>query len=75
MSVLDDLRDHPRFQDPRDYRDPDVVSFHEAACDAARHAARHPEHYDGLPPAVADALNDINEAVARLSRQIAVAEL
>lgn len=66
MSALEDLADRPRVKDPWDFHDPDVASFHEAACDLAKHMARNPDEYEGLHLPVADLLNDINEAVAAL---------
>lgn len=66
MSALEDLADRPRSEDPWNFHDPEMASFHEAACDLARHMARNPREYEGLPLPVADVLNDINEAVVTL---------
>lgn len=70
MNPLGGLEGHPIFFDPWNYDDPEVQSFHEAACSVARHMASHPEFYGGLSPVTADLLNDINEAVALLAGQL-----
>lgn len=68
--ALSDLADRPNIVDPYDYSDPELRSFHEAACDLARQCALHPERYAALHPEIADRLNAINEAVAGLVREI-----
>jgi hypothetical protein len=60
-----ELLDIPPGMDWRAYTDAnfgdsDLLSLHEAVCDLARHAARNPDRYAGLPPAVADFLEQIN---------------
>lgn len=66
--ALSDLADRPNIPDPHDYSDPELRSFHEAACDLARQCALHPERYEAMPPHIADRLNAINETVAELVR-------
>lgn len=69
MSALDDLLAHPavtKVADSRglDYKDPDMISFHEAVCSLARWTASDGYRYAGLPLDLSDALEEITSAVS-----------
>lgn len=70
LAGLDGLEEHPFVRDPWNLNDPEAASFHEAVCSAARHMAKHPEHYADLPDTVRALLHNVNLAVARLAIEI-----